>query len=236
MDAFSVSTVNLSLEDPTTGKYLTANVYTVPGVNGGKPISMGGLVMALCLSRASELEASIIKIMDELETNTEKLERLTEIEEKLLNGELLTPTSEVITQEMINTLDRLGYDIYSYSTIGQLYDDLYKEWEMQVPGDPDYAAYNDILDKLYTLSPMESIIKNTPDIVFLKQLGIDPTGKDSTTLITEIESLMDSLNSFSQKTMIRLQSETNKRDQAYDMAANALKGLYTTLTGIVNNL
>ena len=55
-------------------------------------------------------------------------------------------------------------------------------------------------------------------------------------IITQIESKMDSLNSFSQQKMIELQSETNKRDQAYDMITNILKSLNTVEVGIVNNI
>ena len=61
-----------------------------------------------------------------------------------------------------------------------------------------------------------------------------PSDKDQ--LITEIESKMDSLNSFSQQKMIELQSETNKRDQAYDMITNILKSLNTVQIGIANNI
>ena len=40
----------------------------------------------------------------------------------------------------------------------------------------------------------------------------------------------------SQEQMILLQSETNKRDQAYNMISNILKSLYTVLTGVANNI
>jgi len=55
-------------------------------------------------------------------------------------------------------------------------------------------------------------------------------------LIADIESKMDSLNSFSQQKMIELQSETNKRDQSYDMITNILKSLNTVQIGIANNM
>ena len=61
-----------------------------------------------------------------------------------------------------------------------------------------------------------------------------PSDKDE--LITQIESKMDSLNSFSQQKMIELQSETNKRDQSYDLITNILKSLNTVEVGIVNNI
>ena len=55
-------------------------------------------------------------------------------------------------------------------------------------------------------------------------------------IITDIESKMDSLNSFSQQKMIELQSETNKRDQAYDMITNILKSMNTVQVGNANNI
>ena len=65
-----------------------------------------------------------------------------------------------------------------------------------------------------------------------------PIYDESTTdqIITAIESKMDSLNSFSQQKMIELQSETNKRDQSYDLVTNILKSLNTVEVGIVNNI
>ena len=59
---------------------------------------------------------------------------------------------------------------------------------------------------------------------------------DLNQLITDIESKMDSMNSFSQQKMIELQTETNKRDQAYDMITNILKSLNTVQVGISNNI
>ena len=69
---------------------LTANYYTVDGVNNadGTPraLSIGQLVMALCLQRATELEAEIIKIVEDLNRTSEDLERLTEIESAIVNA------------------------------------------------------------------------------------------------------------------------------------------------------
>jgi hypothetical protein len=47
---------------------------------------------------------------------------------------------------------------------------------------------------------------------------------------------MDSLNSFSQQTMIDLQALTAKRDQSYDMISNIIKSLNTVLVGTANNM
>jgi hypothetical protein len=47
---------------------------------------------------------------------------------------------------------------------------------------------------------------------------------------------MDELNSFSQETMIELQSLTEKRDQAYDMISNILRSINTVITATINNI
>ena len=71
--------------------------------------------------------------------------------------------------------------------------------------------------------------------VLLNTIGINPN-QGTYDLCTAIESKMDSLNSFSQEKMIQLQSETNKRDQAYDIITNVLKSLNNVLTSNANNI
>ncbi len=241
MSGFTVSTIDLTRKDPATGELLTANVYSVPGVNNGQPISLGGLVMALCLARATELEQSIIRTMDTMETNTSKIERLTEIEEKLLAGEAIATDNGTLSKETVDKITGLGFTIADYDTVQDLYEELYSAWKDQMYGDADYATYDALLQQLYMLTPSDKLIDLLSDDRFLASLEIDIKDsdgkvKDTDALIVEIEAKLDSLNTFSQKTMIHLQSETNKRDQAYDMAANALKSIFTTISGIVNNL
>ena len=60
--------------------------------------------------------------------------------------------------------------------------------------------------------------------------------KDNANFINDLEQAMDARNSINQRTMIELQSATNKRDQSYDMISNILKSLNTVLTGTVNNM
>ena len=79
---------DLSMVSPETGRYLTARAYTVDGVNNvdGTPreLSIGQLVMAICLQRATALEATIIALMEEMNSTSAKLEALTEIETEVL--------------------------------------------------------------------------------------------------------------------------------------------------------
>lgn len=186
--AIGVDQIYLSMQDTDTGEYLTANVYTVDGVyevDGVTPrmLSIGQLVMALCLQRAAQLEADIVTKMNDLEKVSEMLECMTEIEENVLAGEV----------EM--SRKRVEYKGVEYT----------------------YADF------------LETVVRMT-DVPHGK---VDANSED---FITALESEMDSNNSFSQQTMIQLQSQTTKRDQAYDMISNVLKSLNNVLTGIVNNM
>ena len=98
--AIEVDQIYLSMKSPDTGKYLAANVYTVDGVyeaDGVTPrlLSIGQLVMAICLQRASTLEDDIIKKMAEMELASTQLELMTEIETAILDGEVNMSTRKV---------------------------------------------------------------------------------------------------------------------------------------------
>ena len=183
---------DLSLKSPDTGEYLTARTYTVDGVNtvDGLPrqLSIGQLVMALCLQRAAALEEQIIATMEEMNNTSIQLELMTEIETAVLAGNVsmsTTPPSPSVTY------NGTTYNYFNFLT--------------QVAG----MAESDV-----------------------------PTGTanaSSSAFITALEANMDEKNSFSQRKMIDLQSQTSKRDQAYDMVSNILKSLNTVLVGIANN-
>lgn len=199
--SFETVTFDLSFDKARIGETgnLTANYYTLEGVNGvdGKPrpLSIGQLVMALCLDRATRLEAEIIDIVEKLNKTSEDLERMTKIESDIVNATEGTPVNLKNTK-----FDDTGMSYYDFLTL------------------PEEAASEG--------DPVGMGIANVPD-------SADYASEE---LITEIESKMDSLNSFSQQTMIDLQALTAKRDQSYDMISNILKSLNTTLLTNVNNL
>ena len=209
--AIGVDQIYLSMTSPDTGEYLTANVYTIDGVYdvNGEPrlLSIGQLVMAICLQRAAQLEngyddpetgeyvQGIIGrtnprtnvyqngLMDDIEDTSEQLELMTKIENEVLDGTVNMSTATL-------TYKGATYTYYEFLTA-------------------------------------------------IAGMGEVPSGNadaSNDTFISELESTMDSKNSFSQQTMIKLQSQTNKRDQAYDLISNALKSLNTVLTGNVNNM
>ena len=197
--AIGVDGIFLSMVSPESGEYLTANVYTVDGVYEAdgvtlRRLSIGQLVMAICLQRASQLEVGysdkttgkhvdgIIDMMSDIELASEQLELMTKIENEVLDHNV-----------------NLAKSTLTYNG---------RTW-----------TYYNFLDTIMELDTIPST-----------------ANKDSAEFLTSLEAKMDQKNSFSQQTMIELQSFTNKRDQAYDMVSNVLKSINTTLIGNVNNM
>ena len=86
--SFETQQIELSMRSSQTGLPLSANVYTIEGVTeaDGSPrrMSIGQLVMAICLQRASVLEDQIIGVMDKINENTQALDGLTTVEAELV--------------------------------------------------------------------------------------------------------------------------------------------------------
>ena len=80
---------DLSMVSPQSGEFLTARAYTVEGVKNAdgslRQLSIGQLVMAICLNRASELEADIIALMEEMSTTSAQLADMTKIEQAVID-------------------------------------------------------------------------------------------------------------------------------------------------------
>ena len=304
------------------GDLVTGNLYTVPGVmdldpdkpNELRKLSMGELVMVVCLARAAEKEAAVIDLMTEMSDTTDILNSLTDIETKLLAGTTLGSIEDTYSYQ--------GHDysakeflaivvggatpvVTQFSTdLTALRNQIANNHIVDVEGTYEYGGitYSEAYDYLYamgisTLNPLDAInfrstchfaddladghelsVSELQQLTLYAGIILDsgatkedlvqviddkyrtdilndiqnkislqeqsgyvsnpssylPSDKDE--LITQIESKMDSLNSFSQQKMIELQSETNKRDQAYDMITNILKSLNTVQVGIVNNI
>ncbi|MBQ9727516.1 MAG: hypothetical protein IJV65_08440 [Kiritimatiellae bacterium] len=198
---------DLSMVSPDTGEYLTARTYTVDGVNNvdGTPrqLSIGQLVMAICLQRAAALEASIVELMENMNSTSAKLEALTEIETEVLKW-----------PDELKEAGSSARSLNNYNVSG------------------DNAAYPGVTFKTALVGM--GVIAN--DIRYVRVSG-NPDSDDIMfdDFITQLEAKMDEMNSFSQQKMIELQSQTSKRDQAYDMISNVLKSLNTVEVGIVNN-
>ena len=88
MSSFLTEQIDLSMCSTQTGLPLTANVYTLEGVTevDGSPrlMSIGQLVMAICLQRAAALEEEIVDLMDAINQNTALINGLTTVESELV--------------------------------------------------------------------------------------------------------------------------------------------------------
>jgi hypothetical protein len=206
--AIGIDTFDLSMTSPDTGRYLTANFYTVDGVTNAdgslRQLSIGQLVMAICLSRASKLEADIIALMEEMNATSAELKIMTTIEEKVIGWTTADPQPHP------------GYEHLYHDTIsgtGTNYDG---------------KTYMDVLRSMGIIGDGIECVRwsGSPD----------PNDIMYDDFITALESKMDEKNTFSQQKMIELQSLTNKRDQSYDMISNVLKSLNTTIIGNINNM
>ena len=174
---------DLSMVSPETGRYLTARAYTVDGVNNvdGTPrqLSIGQLVMAICLQRATALEATIIALMEEMNSTSAKLEALTEIETEVLKWPDELKAAGTSARSLNN------YNVSS-----------------------DNAAYPGVTYKTALVNM--GVIAN--GISYVRVSG-NPDSDDIMydDFITQLESKMDEMNSFSQQKMIELQSLTSRR-------------------------
>lgn len=206
--AIGIDTFDLSMTSPDTGRYLTANFYTVDGVTNAdgslRQLSIGQLVMAICLNRASKLETDIIALMEEMNTTSAQLKALTEIETEVLKW------PDELKQAGTSARSLNNYNVSSNN-----------------------AAYPGVRYKTALVDM--GVIAN--GISYVRVSG-NPDSDDIMydDFITALESKMDEKNTFSQQKMIELQSLTNKRDQSYDMISNVLKSLNTTIIGNINNM
>ena len=104
MSSFLTEQIDLSMCSTQTGLPLTANVYTLEGVTAadGSPrlMSIGQLVMAICLQRAAALERDIVDLMDAINQNT-----------ALING-LTTVESELVTRTMTSSRTRRATRVF----------------------------------------------------------------------------------------------------------------------------
>ena len=88
MSVFGTSAIDLSMCG-SDGQQLTANVYLLEGVQNAngtlREMSIGQLVMAICLSRATELEQKIVGKMEGLAMTSADLEKLTALDLDMVN-------------------------------------------------------------------------------------------------------------------------------------------------------
>ncbi len=137
---------NLSMTDPDTGEYLTANTYslTVKDADGATEtlltnLSIGHLGMALCLERAVAKEKEIIDIMNSLNITSSELEALTTI---ATDAVAATDSSKLKLKEKTLTYDGESYTYYAFL------DEVIKLDSVPETVGPSDEAYNTLITAL----------------------------------------------------------------------------------------
>jgi len=208
---FETDTIRLSMRSPETGRALMANVYTLQGVENAdgtlRQMSIGQLVMAVCLKRATKLEADVVQQMTEMAANTDQLNAFSTLETKLLayqteNDKITDPANK----KKGGTWAQLGY----------------KESEL-----PSGESLNNAWSTWLNAACKTNYGFNSGSVL---------TDDEISQVCTTLEESMDSLNTVSQEKLIEIQSLTSKRDDTYTLISNMLKSVYTVLTGNANNL
>ena len=207
---FETRQIDLSMRNPDTGRFLQANVYLVEGVTNAdgsyRELSIGQLVMAICLARATAVERDLVYKMDEMNLSSLMLDSLTTVETKLAD-----------------TMSKKTYG----DTIGP-------GWKDIGCTDAEIAKFRKLRDTDSWVAFVRDYCLVTglpnPDSGSAYSLNaIDAA-------FTSIESRMDDLNTQNQSSLIEMQSLTNKRDQAYDLNAALIKSFQTVIIGTIANM
>lgn len=198
IESFGTRLTPLTIRNPETGRLLTANVYTIKGVEG--TFSMGQLIFAICASIAIEREEALVAIMNDIDKATDKLKGLTDIQTALVDW-----FNEAGVDDRLNP----GLLDVSLAHDGKTYE-----------GDGWRTYLVDVCEMLPSEVPMGDAL----------------TRDEVEALIDSISDKMDSYNAINNEQLIQMQSETAKRDQAYDLLTNVLKSFNTQLVGNANNL
>ena len=125
--ASSIETVgfDLSMADIDTGMRLQAKTYNVMVENADgvmetklSGLSIGQLVMAVCLERAVEKENEIISIMNTLNNTSSELENLTEIETAIVNADAKSSQSVNLATKTLTNKPDYTYQAYLQELLG----------------------------------------------------------------------------------------------------------------------
>ena len=174
--------------------------------NIDRDLSAAQLVMAICLQKAADLESEVVELMKTLSATTTKIENLSTLEQKLVALQDETGVS-IYFNAKGGTYNGLGYTDEELANIGKSANDKWTTWASELGVTIPTLSGNDWASK-----------------------------SERETIITNVESKLDELNTISQKNMIELQSKTNKRDQAYDLITAMIKSISNMNNAIASNM
>lgn len=209
---FEAEQIDLSMRNPDTGARYKANVYLVEGVyepdGNYRQLSIGQLVMSVCLARATELERKMIELMEKMDNASRILETMTEIEKAIVK----TIDNKTVDAKTKNTWDEIGMGNSPIAKGSNR-----KHWDTYLHSDlkVDLSFITDITD-------------DSKD----REHDADTIDR----ILTALETKMDEYNTQNQADMLEMQALTAKRDQTYDLNAALMKSFQTTIMAGVGNM
>jgi len=121
LSTFSTEQIRLSMRGDK-GAYLKANVYTIPELTNAdgslRQLSIGQLVMAICMNRAAQLEDDVVTLMESLAETTEAIEALAQAESEIADKN--TGDVASISRDLESLMKSLGVTATTGMTYGEL--------------------------------------------------------------------------------------------------------------------
>lgn len=194
----------------TEAERLTADTLPLYSFGSATDLSMSQYVAAICITRASELEAESVSLMETLSANTETLEILADIEAEMMETVYVEGTYYV--KDFAVTVNGKTYQSWVEYLKQELDFQFTSQGYLCLPP-PSYYDKGIIPDQYYVYL-LEDEYQN---------------------LISLLESGMDSLNSLSQDVMLDLQALLDKRDQSYALLTGVLRLCGESTASIVNH-
>ena len=219
MNGFTVTTLDLSMTSPETGNPVTANLYEVDGI--ARKLSISELVMVICLAQATEIEARIVSRMETLSEMTVNLESLTEAQAQLTALMLPKDLGGGKTRPALETLKDLD-EWSKHPEWGSGPFSLNLRWYDEKGEAKDF-------NKITSYQQLATFLQGTAKV------KLDAGITKITEVVQAVSSRIDELNTTNQQEMISLQSDTNKRDNRYELITNMLKSIGTVLLNVAGN-
>ena len=205
---FIVDTIDLSSRNDVTGLKNTANVYWVEGID--RPLPLAQLVMAICFERAAAKEQEVVKLMNTLANTTKMIEELAWFENLFVEF-----ADKGIYRAGVTTTDPNPIWGCDWGKILKSETDLPEGCIWRGGEDGKYGRWTDWLVAKFEIKTYPSGSQRQENY----------TPEEVNKVLDSIETKLDSLNTTSQKDMIKLQSETTKRDQTYDLITAMVKSI-----------
>ncbi|QEA13170.1 hypothetical protein [Comamonas flocculans] len=192
------------------------------------------LLMTVQSQRAQLLDVQLANQIQEVQNRNDKIAKLNAV---------------------LTALNKIDGEFKKDKSTEKLGKDLYQKHQAELKEACDAAGISleisDKVDNSAQIAKLEKMAKDYPGLSFaykgqidsLKMThnpdgGLSPSTKkgDITTAINNVKGQIDAANNSTQMDMLRLQSLTNKRNEAFDVMTNFIKKMQDSRSAIIGNM